>query len=48
MVATDASDRAQDAKQKGQPNENELWELAEKVVGDEIAAYNRFLTAPAR
>ncbi len=45
-ASTDASDRAQNAK--GQPNEKVLWKLAENIVHDEIAAYNRFLTAPAR
>ncbi len=47
-ASKDALDRAQNAKEKGQPNADALWELAEKVVEDEIAAYNRFLTAPAR
>ena len=42
-----ASDRAQNATENGQPNADALWELAEKVVGDEIAAYDRFIEAPA-
>ncbi len=47
-ATTDATNRAQNAKEKGQPNADALWELAENVVEDEIASYNRFLTAPAR
>jgi len=46
-ATTDASDRAQNAKEKGQPDADALWKLAEKVVEDEIAAYDRFIEAPA-
>ncbi len=47
-ASKDALDRAQNAVEKGQPNENELGELADKIVHDEIAAYDRFIEAPAR